>query len=118
MFLKNKLYYTIFWVLVITCVEATAMSIIEYSANNSNNYYILGMICYMFVPIILYRLLLKGELSVINSLWNVSSIVIVTIIGITVFKDKITKYKLIGVLFSILAIASIEYEQIEKFMKS
>ena len=52
MFLKNKLHYTIFWVLVITCVEATAMSIIEYSANNSNNYYILGMICYMFVLLV------------------------------------------------------------------
>ena len=115
--MENGLYFVLFWVSTITIIEAIAMSIIEYSANNNNNYYILGVFIYIIVPLILYKLLLKGSLSIINSLWNVSSIILVTMIGLTFFKDKVTKYKIMGILFALSSIICMEYDNIEKFIK-
>ena len=52
--------------LLIVVVEAVAMSTIEYGANNRSNVYIIGILLYLLVGYILYKLLLNNTLAMIN----------------------------------------------------
>jgi len=106
--------YSLCLLILIIIVEALAMSIIEYSANNKNNYYIIGLGLYMLVGYILYKILINSDLAITNAKWNVVSIVLVTSIGIFYFKEKLTTTQKVGMSFAIMSIILMEYEQIKK----
>ena len=69
------------WSLIITIsiIETFAMSTIEYSANNKNNYYIFGIFLYCIVAYILYKILVSSKLAITNALWNATTVIFVYI---------------------------------------
>lgn len=109
--------YLYLLVIVLIIFESLAMSTIEYSANNRNNYYILGIILYIVIGVILYKILIHRDLAVTNALWNVSTIILVSLISIFYFKEKIDIYGKIGILFAILSIIFIEHKNIKQLFK-
>ena len=104
------------WSLIITIaiIETFAMSTIEYSANNKNNYYIFGIFLYCIVAYILYKILVSSKLAITNALWNATTVILVTLVGIYYFKEKLSNYQYIGLLFAILAIVFMEMDTLLK----
>ena len=90
------------------------MSIIEDSANKKNNYFIIGLVFYMIVGIILYHVLKIGNLAITNALWNATTVVLVTLVGIFYFKEELSNYQYIGLLFAIFAIVFMEMDTLLK----
>ena len=103
-----------FMILIIAVLETTAMGIIEDSANKHNKYFIIGILIYAIVAYILYIILKKGNVAITNALWNATTVVLVTLMGIFYFNEKFTTYQYIGLAFAILAIVFIEMKQILK----
>ena len=104
------------WSLIITIaiIETFAMSTIEYSANNKNNYYIFGIFLYCIVAYILYKILVSGKLAITNALWNATTVIFVTLVSVFYFKEELNKYECIGIFFAILAVIFMEMDTILK----
>lgn len=109
--------YLYLLVIVLIILESIAMSTIEYSANNRNNYFIIGILLYIIIGLILYKILVYRDLAVTNALWNVSTIILVSLISIFYFKERIDIYGKIGILFAILSIIFIEHKNIKQLFK-
>ena len=101
-------------ILFIAILETIGMSIIEDSANKKNNYFIVGLIFYMIVGIVLYHVLKVGDLAITNALWNATTVILVSLVGIFYFKEKFSKYQYIGLIFAILAIIFMEMDTLLK----
>lgn len=93
----------------------TGMAIVDIFALGGVKYlhtHNLGILRWMILPTILYAvqpwLLLKSlefeGLAVMNILWNLMSDILVTLLGVFYFKEKISNMKLMGVGFGILAL--------------
>ena len=108
--------YILCIILFLVIIEALAMSVIEYSANKKNRLYIVGLLLYVLVGYILYNILIHKQLATTNSLWNVLSIILVTCIGVFYFKEELSTYGKIGILFAILAVIFIEFENLCKML--
>ena len=67
-------HHNILMLIILVLVEAAAMSTIEYGANNKNNVYIIGILLYLLVGYILYRILITSGLAMTNAKWNGSKI--------------------------------------------
>ncbi len=73
---------------------------------------------WMAVPVLLYGLspfiflkaLEKETLTIMNMVWDLSSDLIVTAIGILIFAEHISPTKLLGVLFSFIGLFLMTYE--------
>lgn len=73
---------------------------------------------WMIVPFLLYAaspfLFLKGlateTLTILNLVWDLSSDLIITLIGLLVFKETIPPLKLLGVALSFVALFLMSYE--------
>jgi drug/metabolite transporter (DMT)-like permease len=66
---------------------------------------------YAIQPLLFYKALSFEGMAVINLLWNVISSFVVTLVGIFYFKEKLSHTKLIGVLFSVLAIGLLSADE-------
>ena len=104
------------WSFIITLaiIETLAMSTIEYSANENNYYYIFGILLYGIVAYILYRILVSSKLAITNALWNATTVILVTLVGVFYFKEELNKYECIGIFFAILAVIFMEMDTILK----
>ncbi len=76
---------------------------------NWNGIIIISMILYSFQPIIFLKALSYNNLIITNLLWDVISIIFVTLIGLFYFKEKITQIKLIGILFAFISMILLSY---------
>jgi small multidrug resistance pump len=103
--------------IMLVIIEAVAMSSIEYGANNKYNIFMVGILLYPLVGYILYLLLIDGDLAITNAKWNILSIILVTIIGIFIFKEKVSIYGKCGLVLAILSIFLMEYENIKTIFK-
>ena len=73
---------------------------------------------WMIVPVLLYgaspflflKALEKETLTIMNLVWDLSSDLIVTIIGLFIFAESISPTKLVGVLFSFIGLFLMSYE--------
>ncbi len=73
---------------------------------------------WMIIPVLLYgaspflflKALEKETLTIMNLVWDLSSDLIVTIIGLFIFAESISPTKLVGVLFSFIGLFLMSYE--------
>ncbi len=65
---------------------------------------LLPIVAYAFQPLIFYFGLGHTSLTVLNLLWDVMSDVLVTLVGLFYFKEKLTHRKWIGVFLAFLAV--------------
>jgi multidrug transporter EmrE-like cation transporter len=71
---------------------------------------ILAMLVYSFQPILFLESLKHNSLTVMNLLWDVMSDVVVTAIGLFYFSEKLTKFKRMGVILSIVSIVLLTWK--------
>lgn len=72
---------------------------------------ILAIGLYSLQPLLFYKALSFEGMAVANLLWNVLSSVLVTMIGVWWFKERLTHMKTLGAIFSILAIVLLTWEE-------
>lgn len=101
-------------ILLIAVLETFAMGIIEDSANKRNKYFIFGILIYCIVGYILYEILKSGNIATTNALWNATTVILVSLMGIFYFDEKFTTYQYIGLAFAVLAIVFIEMPNLKK----
>lgn len=65
---------------------------------------IISMLVYACQPLLFLQSLKFSSLTVMNLMWDVMSDVVVTIIGLFYFKEKLTKFKKMGVILSLVSI--------------
>tara|TARA_B110001469_G_C9643017_1_gene323918 strand:- start:1781 stop:2110 length:330 start_codon:yes stop_codon:yes gene_type:complete len=96
--------------ILLIIIEIISMFIIEYSVKNNTNHFVLSIPLYGFISYLFYILLKSKNESAasLNAIWNCSTTIIVTIVGIFFFKNKISKNHIIGIALSILSILFIE----------
>lgn len=70
----------------------------------------LSMLFYSIQPLIFLKSLSHNSLTVMNLLWDVMSDVSVTMIGLFYFGEKLTRFKKLGVLFSMISIFLLTYK--------
>jgi drug/metabolite transporter (DMT)-like permease len=65
---------------------------------------LLPMLIYSLQPVLFYMSLHYETLTVMNLLWDVVSDVLITLIGLFIFQEKIGPYKKLGVVFSLFSV--------------
>lgn len=87
-------------------IDSTMLSLIKYISTNDKHvgWIVLPMIIYSLQPVLFYLSMKYETLTVMNLLWDVISDVIITFIGLVIFKETIGPYKKAGVIFSFISI--------------
>ena len=87
-------------------IDATVFPIVKYVSMGLNPIWmIIPMVVYAFIPLILLKSLQKETLTVMNLTWDLSSDILVTMLGLFYFNEKLSSTKLLGVLLSFISIA-------------
>jgi multidrug transporter EmrE-like cation transporter len=68
------------------------------------------MFLYGMSPLIFLKALEKETLTIMNLVWDMTSDLIVTLIGIFVFAEKLSPLKLLGVALSFVSLFLMTYE--------
>lgn len=87
-------------------IDAFMLSLLKYISKDKQyiKWIILPIVVYALQPVLFYFSLQYESLTVMNLLWDVISDVIVTFIGLVIFKETIGPYKKAGVILSFLSI--------------
>ena len=92
--------------LVITTIIALLpiFFIKKYIITNDKKYIMISLFLYILLLISYIKIFRIGEISSIYVILQISQIIVIVIGGLIFFNEKITKNKIIGVIFSVIAI--------------
>ena len=92
--------------LAMASIDTTMLSLIKYISTNNKHigWILLPMMFYSLQPVLFYLSMNYETLTVMNLLWDVISDVLITCIGLVIFKETIGPYKKLGVIFSFFSI--------------
>jgi multidrug transporter EmrE-like cation transporter len=100
--MTNNIYVIIF---LVSCFEALAQSCIYYSHYTKNNIYlVLAIGFYICVCFTVYTAYNYKGIGMVNALWSAIDIVLLLIVGVLIFNEKLSKNEYIGILFIIIGI--------------
>ncbi len=95
-------------------IDSIALPITKAVSNGLNKWYmIIPMIFYAFSPLVFLKALSQESLTVMNLVWDLSSDIIVTMIGLFVFAEKISPVKLMGVVAGMFSLFLLAYDSPE-----
>jgi multidrug transporter EmrE-like cation transporter len=94
---------------IMASIDAIALPIIKHihSLGLSFSWMAIPIIIYSAQPILFYKALNFTNMTQMNMLWDVSSDILIPIIGLWYFKEKLTSVQTVGIGIGILAIALI-----------
>tara|TARA_B100000035_G_C20965690_1_gene538646 strand:+ start:429 stop:782 length:354 start_codon:yes stop_codon:yes gene_type:complete len=115
--LKNFKY--VYWILllILIIVDVISTGLIKSSVNSMNNYYLYGMLGFFISGYILYLLLDLGDLAVTNAIWDILSIILISIIGIVYFRETYNIYHITGLFLAFTSLFFINYTEIKNILK-
>lgn len=92
--------------LLLITVELITVSLIKkWSTDKNDMYLVLGIIGYMMVGLLFsYILTIEKEIIIVNTLWQIANILLVSAIGFFVFKESLTPMQAVGVTLAILSV--------------
>ena len=96
---------TIVYVIILVSIELlTVTSIKKWSITKNNIYLVLGLLGYLVVgALFAYILYVQSEMTIVNSLWQVLNIIVVSVLGLVIYKEKLTTLQYVGVFCAIIA---------------
>ena len=100
-------------------IDAFMLSMLKWISQEKKYYGLIGlaMLVYAFQPVLFFTSLQYESLTVMNLLWDVISDVIVTLMGILIFQEKIGPYKKAGVILSFLSIVLMSLNDGEAYVQ-
>ena len=104
----------ILYIVILVLVEATAIDMITRWKENRHNYFLLYAVIFYIMVALLFAFILKDapSVTVANSLWQSLSIVVITTMGLLVYKDNLSTIQLIGLIFAILSVITTASEDL------
>lgn len=72
----------------------------------------ISMLVYSLQPYVFLQALQFESMTVMNILWDVISDILVTIVGLFYFKEKISSIKQVGLAFAFIAIILMSYDEL------
>mgnify|MGYP001301661135 CR=1 FL=1 len=98
---------TIFWILLLVVIflEIGAEFFVKkYTLEPKKLFIIISMILYAIIPVFLIGLFKRDKtLTAANTLWQISNLVLVAVIGVMFFGDKLSRTQWIGFALAIVA---------------
>jgi multidrug transporter EmrE-like cation transporter len=92
-------------------LDVIALSITKaVSIGLNSTWMIVPLIVYAANPFIFLTALRKESLTVMNLVWDLTSDLLITFIGLFVFSETISPMKMLGVLFSLVGLFLMTYE--------
>lgn len=92
-------------------LDAISFPIVKYVSMGLDPIWMaLPMFLYAFEPLVLLQSLKHESLTVMNLIWDLTSDVLVTAIGLFYFKEKIPSTKFFGVLLGLVSIGLLTYD--------
>lgn len=103
--MNNKL---IFWILIgiLIFLEIFAeLSLKKWAENNGYAYLIGGIVLYSLIAVGFgFALKNSDKLTIANSVWQLSALIVISLVGIFIYKDKLTVIQIIGLCMGVIAI--------------
>lgn len=87
-------------------IDTMMLSMLKWISQEKKYYGLIGlaMLVYSFQPVLFFTSLQYESLTVMNLLWDVMSDVMITLVGLLIFQEKIGPYKKAGVMLSFISI--------------
>lgn len=103
---------TLLFGLLFGLLDSISLPVIKSVATGWNKWWMLvPFALYAASPFVFLKALTGGEtLTIMNLVWDLSSDVIVTLIGLFIFAEKISPVKMVGVCFSLVSLFLMTYE--------
>lgn len=102
---------TIGYGLTFGAIDATALPIVKAVSKGWNHAWMLvPALLYGFTPFLLLSALREETLTIMNLVWDLTSDIIVTIIGLFVFGEVLSPIKSLGVAVSFVGLILMSYE--------
>jgi multidrug transporter EmrE-like cation transporter len=94
---------TLIIALLITAI-ALAETFAQYCIKKSHAegcklYFLLGVLGYTIVSVLLYYSFEQRSMPIVNTLWNASSIILIILVSLYVYKETLTMWDWIGMIF-------------------
>jgi len=96
-------------IIFLIILESISITLLKKSSVNNNKLYIISLIIYILILYILFFLFKKNPISIIFTLWNMGTIIMISLIGWFYYKQKLNNYQLIGLLMALLSIPLLNY---------
>lgn len=102
----SYIFYGLLFIALI--IEMISFELLKKRENT--RYFAMGILCFVFISVILSELFsIKGVVKT-HILFDVASILLSILIGVFITNDTLTKKQLLGVFFGILCIMLIEFD--------
>lgn len=103
---------SILYIIILVTIELLSVTVIkQWSISNNNIFLTLGLLGYLIVGgFFAYILHIHSEMTVINSLWQVMNIILVSVIGLFIYKEKLTLIQTLGVICAVIATVLLSIE--------
>jgi multidrug transporter EmrE-like cation transporter len=92
--------------LLMACIDVFVLSAMKLKSIGSLNGWVLpvAVLVYSMQPLIFYKSLGTETMTVMNLFWDLSSDVLVTLVGLFVFKEYLTPRRMAGVILSLISL--------------
>lgn len=96
---------SLIWVVILVVIELLTIEIIKrWSIDQKMWMLIVGLVGYLIVGgIFAYILYQKSDLVIVNSMWQTLNVVLVAILGLVVYKERLNTTQYIGIMLAIIA---------------
>jgi multidrug transporter EmrE-like cation transporter len=108
--MKKSLFINIILIILLVILESISISILKYSSINNNKLFIISIIIYIIIILILYNIFKKKPAGITFTLWNIGAIIMTTLMGYIIFKEKLNKHQILGLIIAIISIPLLNYK--------
>jgi multidrug transporter EmrE-like cation transporter len=102
---------TIGFGLLFGVIDSIALPLVKYVHNGASKWWMLvPLVVYAADPFIFLKAMEHESLTIMNLVWDLTSDLLITAVGLFVFAEKISPLKFLGVLFSLVGLFLMTYE--------
>lgn len=102
---------TIWFGMVFGVIDSIALPIVKWVHNGASKWWMLfPLVVYAANPFIFLKALEHESLTVMNLVWDMSSDILITLVGLFVFMERISPMKFLGVMVSLVGLFLMTYE--------
>lgn len=93
------------YIVILVTIELLAVTSLKYWSTTKNNIFLfLGLFGYLVVgALFAYILYIHSGVTVVNSLWQVMNIILISALGLLIFKEHITLKQMVGIGLAIVS---------------
>jgi len=96
---------SIIYIVILVILELLSISSLKYWSLKKNTIFLyLGILGYLSVGCLFaYILYIHSDMTIINALWQVLNIILVSAVGLLIYKEKLNNIQYVGLLFAVIA---------------